>query len=70
MNSIELKQKLLEMMSEAIKNNKCAFENPHPCFLVGVIDCIMRRYMEVADYYEENAIATFKGFLKSGVLSW
>lgn len=62
MNSIELKKKLQEMASENNAYNKEVYN--------GIIDAIMNRYMTIVDYMEEKAIATFKGFLKKGVLVW
>ena len=36
----------------------------------GIINAIMAYYMQIADFYENNAITVFKNFLESGVLSW
>lgn len=62
MNSIELKKKLQEMASENNTYNKEVYN--------GIIDAIMAYYMQIADFYENNAITVFKNFLESGVLSW
>lgn len=62
MNSIELKKELLSMAEKQNRYNKEVCE--------GIINAIMAYYMQIADFYENNAIAIFKNFLESGVLSW
>lgn len=62
MNSIELTKALFEMAYNQTKYemNWCT----------AIINAIICQYMTKADYCEENAIETFKGFLESGVLTW
>ena len=62
MNSIELKKKLQEMASENNTYSKEVYN--------GIIDTIMNRYMTIADYLEEKAIATMQGFINGGILVW
>jgi len=62
MNSIELKKELQEMASE---NNAYSKE-----IYNGIIDAIMNRYMTIADYMEEKALATMQGFINRGILTW
>ena len=71
MNSVELRKELINMMQEAFKNGTITGnKNQHPSYYVAVIDCIIKYYNNTKNYFEENAIATFKGFLESGVLTW
>lgn len=70
MNTIELKQYLLNMYSEAMINNTIAIKNTLPVFHVAVIDCIIRQYLTTTDYYEEHAIKTYSNFLKTGNIVW
>ena len=70
MNSVELKNHLLDMMIKALESPNFKLQNIHSCFYMAVIDCIIRQYMTISDYMEENAIETFKGFLESGVIVW
>ena len=62
MNSLELTKKLFEMASSqtVYAMNYCT----------AIINAIICQYMTKVEYMEENAIATFKGFLESGVLVW
>lgn len=69
MNSIQLRKRLIEMMSNYMESLPDG-RNPYPCYYVAVIDCIMKMYMEKPEYMEENAIKTFSEFLKHGVLVW
>lgn len=68
MNSVQLKNHLLKMMEDAITNDKVT--NAHACFWYAVIETIMKYYMTVSNYYEENAIATFQLFLDKGILNF
>lgn len=36
----------------------------------GIIDAIMGHYMITPGYYGEHCIATFRGFLDNGELTW
>lgn len=62
MNSIELTHELFKMASTQTKwaMNYCT----------AIINAIICQYITKAEYMEENAIATFKGFLESGILNW
>lgn len=66
MNTIELKNKLQEMMREAFING--TVKNSHPCYYIAIIETIIRYYLTVSGYYEEHAIKTFETFLKTGHL--
>lgn len=68
MNSVELKQYLVNMYNEAMKSNSIAFANVLPVYHMAIIDCIMSQYMTVSDYYENDAIKTYSHFLKTGNL--
>lgn len=70
MNSIELKQYLVNMYNEAMQSNSIVFSNVLPVYHMAIIDCIMNQYMTKTSYYENDAIRTYKEFLKSGVLTW
>lgn len=62
MNTLELTKKLFEMAENQTKYemNWCT----------SIINAIICQYMTKSEYMEEHAIATFKGFLESGVLVW
>lgn len=62
MNSIELTKELFKM---AKNQNKWEMN-----WCTAIINAIICQYITKAEYMEEHAIATFKGFLESGVLSW
>ena len=66
MNTIELKNKLLEMMREAFLNG--TVKNPYPIYYIAIIETVIRYYLTVSGYYEEDAIETFETFLKTGHL--
>lgn len=70
MNSVELKQYLINMYENAMKSDSIAFANVLPIYHMAIIDCIMNQYMTKTSYYETDAIKTYKGFLESGVLTW
>lgn len=63
MNTIELQRTLLTLASDYC--DKYHFE-----YLKAIVNCIIKYYLTMPNYYEENAITTFKRFLESGVLSW
>ena len=62
MNTLELTHELFKMASAQTKwaMNYCT----------AIINAIIVQYMTKAEYMEENAIATFKGFLENGTLNW
>jgi len=62
MNTLELTQKLFKMAESqaTYAMNYCT----------SIINAIIVQYLTKAEYMEENTIATFKGFLESGVLIW
>lgn len=62
MNTIELTHHLFEM---ACNQTKYAMN-----WCTGVINAIIVQYLTKPHYYEEQAIATFQGFLDNGVLVW
>lgn len=62
MNTLKLTQKLFEM---AASQSKYAVDT-----CTAIINTIIVQYLTKAGYMEENAIATFEGFLKKGVLNW
>ena len=71
MNQLQLENYLRNMMQEAFRNGTIKEnQNNHPCFYMAIINCIIKMYVNKVEYREENAIATFKGFLESGVLVW
>lgn len=70
MNTIELKQYLLNMYRESMSNGTMKVKNILPVFHVAVIDCIIRQYLTTTDYYEEHAIKTYSNFLKTGNIIW
>lgn len=62
MNTLKLTQKLFEMASDQSKYAKDIY--------TAIINVIIVQYLTRPRYMEENAIATFEGFLKNGILSW
>lgn len=70
MNSIELKQYLINMYENAMKSKNIAFTNAFPVYHMAIIDCIISQYMTKASYYENDAIKTYSHFLKTGNLVW
>lgn len=62
MNSVELKEKLVQMAQEHGKHEKSVYD--------GIIEVVMTRYFIFSGYYEEDAIATFSRFLEKGILSF
>lgn len=62
MNTLELTQKLFKMASNQSKYAKD--------ICTAIINAIIVQYLTKAGYMEENAIATFEGFLKKGILNW
>ena len=70
MNSVKLKQYLVNMYDNAMKSENIAFANVLPVYHMAIIDCIIKQYMTVSDYYENDAIKTYSHFLESGVLTW
>ena len=62
MNSVELTKELFRMAAEQTKYEMNWY--------TAIINAIMCQYATKSNYYEENAIATFKRFLESGVLTW
>lgn len=62
MNSIELKQKLIEMAGEV----PAAYRE----YKNSIVDAIMAHYMTVAGYYEEDATATMQGFITKQIIDW
>lgn len=68
MNTIELKNKLIEMFSDSLTSENIKTKNIHPSYHMSIIDTIIKYYLTVSDYYEENAIKTYKNFLNTGNL--
>lgn len=62
MNSVQLTKVLFQM---AEKQNKWEMN-----WCTAIINAIICQYMTKAEYMEEHAIATFKGFLENGILEW
>lgn len=70
MNTIELKQYLLNMYREAMAKGTIKLKNTLPIYHMAIIDCIIRQYLTIAGYYEEHAIETYNNFLSTGNLNW
>lgn len=62
MNTLELTQYLYEL---AQNQSKYAMN-----YCTAIINAIIVQYITKTEYMEENAIATFRGFLDKGVLTW
>lgn len=62
MNTPELTKKLFEMA-----NNQSEWAMN---YCIAIINAIIVQYLTSPRYMEENAIATFEGFLKKGILNW
>lgn len=62
MNTPELQYKLLSMAADQAKYH---FE-----YCKAIVNVIIRYYLTTVGYYEENAIATFNRFLKTGTLEF
>ena len=70
MNSVELKQYLINMYENAMKSENITFANVLPVYHMAIINCIMSQYMTASGYYETDAIKTYSHFLKTGNLVW